>query len=449
MALSDIVQVSISLRNAAVVAAGFGVPLIAGPSNRFAERYQAYGDQAEMLEAGFASSDPEYVAAGYLMSQAQAPEQFLVGRRLTEVAQVDTITPTVVNLTEYTVTINGTDFDFTSDGSATAAEIVNGLLALINADVTIAAILTATNVANTLVLTADVAGQSFTTSVGANLAMVHTTANVGIAEDLAAFRAAGAIWYGTLLTSRNSIVIKSAAAWIEANSSDIPVIGINQSSESTTASAALDPVGTDLGNVLAARDYTRTALMWHGTDGEYADCAWAGGLLPFDPGTETWALKSLVGVTPDDLTTTQKNNMIGADVGQGKNVNIYYSLTPQNAITERGTMSSGDWIDVIRTIDWLKARISEAIANVLLTLPKVPFDDDGIQLLAGQVIGVLQGAETQGVLAKSPKFTVTAPRAADISGANKTARKLDPPIEFTATLSGAIHNVEVSGEVTE
>lgn len=43
------------------------------------------------------------------------------------------ITPLAQNTTKYTVTINGTDFDYTSDADATVAEITAGLTGVINA----------------------------------------------------------------------------------------------------------------------------------------------------------------------------------------------------------------------------------------------------------------------------------------------------------------------------
>lgn len=92
-------------------------------------------------------------------------------------AQVNTLTPTIVAVDAIqtdSVTINGTEFEFTSDATPTATEIVTGLKALVNAwDEPVTATWT-----DTLILTADTAGVLFTTVASANLADVATQANV-------------------------------------------------------------------------------------------------------------------------------------------------------------------------------------------------------------------------------------------------------------------------------
>lgn len=104
-------------------------------------------------------------------------------------AQVTTITPTAVNDATYFVAINGKGFSFTADGSATAAEIVTGLTALINADTDLP--VTASG-SSTLILTADTAGVPFLVSLGANLSAAATTANV-----TRAMLVPGATWLDT------------------------------------------------------------------------------------------------------------------------------------------------------------------------------------------------------------------------------------------------------------
>lgn len=440
MSLGDIIDVSIKYSTAAVVAAGFGKPLIAGPTTPgFTPRYHDYNELVDMVADGYALTDPECLAVAALLSQAKRPKTFAVGRRLPAVAMIDTITPTAINTTHYLLTVDGTVYDYTSDASATITEICDGLRALMNADAALLLKLTPSGT-TTIVLTAVTAGFGFSTSVGANLALVHTTANHGIAEDLADFRAAGAVWYGTDMTSRSVLEVREASAWIEANSSDIPVIGMFQTSEAASGSAAVNTAGTDLLNRLAALKYKRSAVLFHSLDAEYGDAAWLGRELPVDPGADNWALKVLAGISPDALSTTYKTNIAA------KSGNYYYGLTAQNPITWPGKVSSGAWIDVIRFIDFLKARIAEAVANLMLDAEKVEFDDRGLQLIGAQVSGVLQQAKNAGKLVS---FNVQIPRAADIPSANRAARTLDPPITFDAILSGALNSAKVSGTVTE
>lgn len=452
MSLGDIVSVSISIESAAIVAAGFGVPAIFGDTAAFGgAMYREYASAAEMLDDGFDETDAEYLMAVALMSQELKPETFLVVRRGAAVAQVDTFTiDTVTNGAVYTLTVNGRTVTYTADGSAVNTEIRDGLLAALAALSPAEPVTGASTGATTFTITANEAGVPFTAAeADAKLSLVHTTPNTGIEADLAAARDAGANWYGTLLTSRSADVIYRAATWIEGNSSDIPAILLAQTNDAAVRDSTYDAEGTDIGDRLKAANFRRTSLWWHDDDAEYLDAAVAGRMLPEDPGTETWALKELSGVPVDTHSTTQRNNLQGSSPGAGKNVNLYYALTSANSITSRGTMSSGDWIDIIRFADFLKARISEGIASVMLSAKKVPFTDAGIQLLANQVYGVLEAAKNAQPIPKLDSYEVVAPRSSDISVVNKAARILDPPITFSAVYSGAIHKAAIEGTITE
>lgn len=104
---------------------------------------------------------------------------------VTEVLQVDTITPTAANSTEYTLTltqlidgeIKRKTFSHTSPASgATATTICNAFRSMINASSEFQITASGTT---TLVLTADAGYSQFkTTAVTSNLALVNTTAGV-------------------------------------------------------------------------------------------------------------------------------------------------------------------------------------------------------------------------------------------------------------------------------
>lgn len=104
---------------------------------------------------------------------------------VTTVAQVNTVTPVVVNgaaAQTDTITINGLAIPFTSDATPTVAEITAGLTAAINASAQ-AANVTAVDGTTNVVITSDAAGTAFTIAVSANLTNVATTANVAAAND--------------------------------------------------------------------------------------------------------------------------------------------------------------------------------------------------------------------------------------------------------------------------
>lgn len=458
--IRELVEVAVSIQAAPLSEEGFGRALILGTHTRFGERYRLYTDLAGMVADGFATTDQEYLDAAKLLSQSDLVgiqvSDFYVGRRAAAVAQQVTITVSAVTSSvAYTVTITDeeglvTAYTYNSDGSATNAEISAGLAAAIDDNTKF----TVTNpTATTVVIVAAVAGVPFTAvaTTSTRLTAAVDVASAGVAEDLAAIEALTTDWYALLTTSRARGVITQAAAWIQ--SSVQAHIYLAQSSEAALLSAAYDSAlpHADVGSFLKASGYTKTALWYHGTDTVSLAAASAGRVIPLDPGTETWALKQLSGVTADDLSATQRAYLTGTKTAPfgGKNVNIYFALTNSVSITERGVMASGRWIDQQRSADYLRSRISTGIVNLMLANAKIAFDDDGIGRMASVVYGVLEQAEKSGMLAASPKYVVTAPKAADISSSNKTARVLDPPITASATFSGAIHYATVNVKVSQ
>lgn len=236
-------------------------------------------------------------------------------------------------------------------------------------------------------------------------------------------------WYAVIIQSRLEADILDAAAKVE--TIDRLLLACSNDAAVTASSS---------GNVLAdlkAANYDRTSYLWSDDQANYPEAAWAGVMLPKDPGSATWMFKTLTGITADDLTTTEQNNVLN------ENGNTYQTIGGVS-ITREGKVASGEYLDVIRGIDWLKARIEEDIYQRLVNVDKVPFTDAGIAIIDNILRERLQDAVDQGVLAS---FTVSVPTAASVSAANKAARTL-PDVDFTGVLAGAIHKVEINGTVS-
>jgi len=165
-----------------------------------------------------------------------------------------------------------------------------------------------------------------------------------------------------------------------------------------------------------------------------------GVILPLDPGSYTAALKDLVGITKNDITPTQRTNILA------KNANMY-SEVGGVGITEFGTVGEGEYIDIIILVDWLDARITEGVFSLLTRLPKVPYTDGGIAGIEAEITKVLQLGQALGGIATDPQFTVTVPLASEVSQGDKAARVLNG-VSFVATLTGAIHATNITGTVT-
>ena len=91
--------------------------------------------------------------------------------------------------------------------------------------------------------------------------------------------------------------------------------------------------------------------------------------------------------------------------------------------------------------------MQERIFGVLANLPKLPFTNQGIAVIEGEIRAQQQEAITNGVFASDPAPTVSVPDVLDVPTADK-ANRLLPDVGFTATLAGAIHAVEIDGTVS-
>jgi len=99
------------------------------------------------------------------------------------VAQVDTLTTPADPASSpgadstYSLTINGFPVTFTDDGTPTRAKVAEGVRDAINANSDINGLVVATATATTIVVTARVGGEGFTTASAVNLTLANTTAN--------------------------------------------------------------------------------------------------------------------------------------------------------------------------------------------------------------------------------------------------------------------------------
>lgn len=262
------------------------------------------------------------------------------------------------------------------------------------------------------------------------------SADLGWPEAIAAVQSVNDSWYalvaladGTFATDMTAI-----AGYIETQKK----IFFVQTTEVDTYNPA---VTSDLASTFKASALDRTAICYHtlAKASEYLNAGWLGEGLPFDPGSSTYAYKTIAGVTADPLTTTQRNAI------QAKNCNTYCERGGVN-VTQKGVMASGEFIDIIIGLDWLESRLMETVYGALVNERKISYDDGGIQAVAGLVQSVLEEAGRAGIL-QIDTISVTYPKYAEIPQADRLARNL-PDIKFSALLQGAIHTVAIEGTVS-
>lgn len=240
-------------------------------------------------------------------------------------------------------------------------------------------------------------------------------------------------WYGLITRTRTESDVLPIAAWVESNKK----LYVTTASDSDILS------GTgDVADLLKTAKYERTLIAYHSTAGtgtdQIIDAAILGKMFGgYDPGSATWAYKSLAGISVDLLTPSQISTALG------KNCNVYTAIAGVNVL-QMGKVSSGEFADVIHGLDWLKARIQQLVFTPLANTAKVPYTNAGIEIIVSAVRTALQEGVTNALLSS---FTVSAPKVTEISTADRGTRVL-PDVRFTAVLAGAVHTVEVDGVVT-
>jgi len=438
MALVDHVVITISADSVGVTKPGFGTPLIGSANAGFAERVRSY-TALSGIAADFAVTSPEYLAASAIFSQNPKVQTVKIGRMANQPTQKYTLTPVAANSTDYVVTLAGegvttTTVTFTSDGTATIAEITAGLEPLVNA--VVGKNFTAVDNTTDLEITADAAGNWFSVEVG-DVSLIDTLqdhVDPGVAADLTAISAEDDDWYGFISLYNSEDYAIACGAAINALRK-IYVVATNESAAITAVVSSGDLIDT-----IKTNAYERVAGFYHPSPLAFADAAWMGKLFALDPGAATWKFMTLSGVPVYTMTGTQRTNLTN------KNGNGYENAAGVN-ITFDGKMGDGGFIDNRRSIDWLQVEMETDIFAALAGANKVPFTDDGVALIEGKMKGVLRRAVRRGVLSGDPAPTTEVPLVADVSAPNKAARTL-PAMKFNGTLAGAVHVVNVTGVVS-
>jgi len=437
--IESVVEVIITRQTKFPSRIGFGTPIVMDINAVQVNKIDVFSSVQALLDFGFGSASQAVLAATAIFAQSPSPTQIKVGKREANVVQVDTVSiDNILDNTTYTVTINGVAFPFLSDGSAIDTEIRDGLIAAINGGAE--PVTAAPAASNTLTLTSDVAGDGFSTVVDANMSVVATTPNVGIATELAAMRAVDDDFYFVLSTSRTEQDILALAAFVET------LFKIHFFDTDQADSKDL-PAATDTTSILGqikAKNFDRTSSMWHNTPDEYAAAAWVGKNAPKDPGAVNWKFKDANGVAASGVTETEDLNITGDKDGKnGKNANLYDKIGSE-AVFYQGVVASGEFIDIIRGTDFISARMKESVFAMFLREDKVPYDNGGIQQVVAEMDAVLELAKGQGILTRDQPTTITFPKIEDVPVAERALRFLDG-VEFDGFYAGAINRTRIRG----
>jgi len=201
-------------------------------------------------------------------------------------------------------------------------------------------------------------------------------------------------------------------------------------------------------------NYKQTGTIYHDNYNFYPDVSWMGQQLPKPVGSTNWAYKKLAGradgaaqnITSVFLTRAEKDAALNA------NCNLYSSILGSE-FTYFGTMGGGkntdkegEFIDIIRNIDFLQARIEEGLFSLLSKKDIIPFTNAGISMVDNRLKSLLEKfGVKQGILVEGSVKTFF-PKRSEVSKENKDDRLL-PDGTFQAELAGAVNTIIIRGTV--
>lgn len=237
-------------------------------------------------------------------------------------------------------------------------------------------------------------------------------------------------WYFLLATERDPVAIGDIVDVIDgSNASGTPKL------YSTQVAASTDLTG------LAASDRTFVAVH---PDTEHIDAAIVGAVGSREVGSVTWQGKTLKGVTAQSLTPTELDAI--------ETANAYAYVTKAgDDVTSEGKVLSGEYIDVIHGMDWIKANIEHTVQKIKNQSGKIPYTDGGIATLEAGVISVLKTGYNQGIIAgddaDNPLYTTSFRSRSEMTDEDRALRRYTGGA-FSFELAGAIHTAEITGSIS-
>lgn len=201
-------------------------------------------------------------------------------------------------------------------------------------------------------------------------------------------------------------------------------------------------------------NYGRSAVIYNDNSTLYPDAAWLGQQLPKDVGSTNWAFQTLPGIPEGAAVSIPAVSLTQAQINaaQDKNCNVYTS-TLGSSFTHLGVMGGGrnadkdgEYIDIVRNIDFLTARVEEQLLSLLVEKEIIPMTNGGISTVDNRLKSVLDTyGVKQGILVEGSVVT-SFPKRSEISVTDRDNRLL-PDGTFTAELQGGINKIVLRGKV--
>lgn len=174
----------------------------------------------------------------------------------------------------------------------------------------------------------------------------------------------------------------------------------------------------------------------------YSEAALLGRCANNIAGATNFRLKRLIGIeVPDTITSL-------TDITVLENKGYTFAANLERQVRSYGSTKtgSGEWVDIVLTILWLKVNIREQVFYTIANPEKLPFANDGAAAIEATIRSVISEAQGYDLVATDTPVNVTTPNVLDLTPSQRNTRVL-PNVRFTCRLEGAINSTVVRGEV--
>lgn len=227
---------------------------------------------------------------------------------------------------------------------------------------------------------------------------------------------------------------------------DTNVAGIITAIEALDGKLYFAGFDTDDATTITTSNLRRTILFYCDAtdDVPVPVAALVGEIAGREAGSFTYKNIILTGVQAQSLTHTQIENI-------HKKGGMTFIAKAGDNVTSEGKLAGGEYIDIVDSEDYIIQQLAYQTQKVLNNVAKVPYDNNGIALLESVAIDVLQDAYNNGMIVTNsdgtPGYSVNYALREDTKESDR-ANRLYIGGGFTFALTGAIHEIEITGSIT-
>lgn len=466
MSYSPVVTVNIAINAVNLTQQGFGTPIFICTHNQYNDRVREYSLLEEVAD-DFGTTHSAYIAASQFFKNSPAPAVIKIGRRVGEIQAIPSI-PSLTADTTYNMSVTSR----TAGASPYSVSVVHNNIAIIGreavCDAIVAGLTGLTGFSSEFVASRRNSGDAsivVVTSIDTDETMTATTSATGGESGLPPTftnsfvgTESPVLSYGAIKSFDDDFYFVTHE--LRPTTQNIPfLVALANLVEADTkiyfvASDRIEDIDSeDINSSFFYQAFysglEHTVTFWHHQAAEFVECYYVGYNAPFDAGTVTWSNLRVNGLPPSSqpnntskpLTTTQigrlmdrKANFIQRDAG----VNVI----------RIGTVASGEWIDTIRGVHWLTEDMTVAIKSLLFNQKgkKIPYTNQGIAQVREVIASSLQRAVNRTFLSS---YTIQMPLLGQEGASYQDfVDRVLRNVKFTGILAGAIHMVQVNGQVT-